>query len=194
MTRVSAVAVMLLATTAVVGVVNADSRASLARFDGGIGATPISSFSGIANPLDGTFEKVTRNFVRNVRPATQLWTISDLKADVRPDGQITVEGRGMILAGGDSIGRAPQIDVVATLICEAQAPFVERNTADQFTSSFESGVPLDANGDFRIDATLRTPSNSNIPMPAECDSPVLLIRSISGAWLAAGIPKFAAAQ
>jgi hypothetical protein len=185
---------MVLSTAAVVAAVNADSRASLARFDGGIGVTPISSFSGAVNPQDGTFEKVTRNFVRNVRSATQLWTIADLKADVRSDGQITVEGRGMILAGGDSIGRGPQIDVVATLICEAQAPFIERNTADQFTSSFETGVPLDANGDFHIDAMLRTASNSNIPMPTECASPMLLIRNISGAWLAAGIPKFVDAQ
>jgi hypothetical protein len=196
MTRVSITGGMLLAATAVVAVVNADSRASLARFDGGIGVTPISSFSGQFNPQDGTFEKVTRNFVRNVRSATQLWTIASLKADINSDGRITVDGRGMILAGGDTIGRAPAIKVVATLICEAEAPFVERNSADQLNSiSFEGGAPLDVNGDFRIDETLRTAFNSNLPMPGECASPVLLIRSAgNGAWLAAGIPKFTPAQ
>jgi len=61
------------------------------------------------------------------------------------------------------------------LICEAAAPFVERNT-DQ------GGVPLDANGDFRIDDTLN-------PMPSDCPSPVLLIRNTGGVWFAAGIPK-----
>jgi len=195
MTRVSTTGALLLATTVAAAAVNADSRASFARFDGGIGATPISSFSGPASQ-DGTFEKVSRNFVRNVRSATQLWTISDLKADINSDGRITVEGRGMILAGGDTIGRAPALKVVATLICEVEAPFTERNSADQLSSvSFEGGAPLDVNGDFRIDETLRTAFGSNLPMPDECASPVLLIRSAgNGAWLAAGIPKFSPAQ
>jgi hypothetical protein len=44
-------------------------------------------------------------------------------------------------------------------------------------------VPLEANGDFRIDDVL-TPRP-----PAVCASPVLLIRNAGGAWFAAGIPK-----
>ena len=58
-------------------------------------------------------------------------------------------------------------------ICEATAPFVQRNTVT---------VPLDVNGNFRIDDTLN-------PAPAACDSPVLLIRNAGGSWFAAGIPK-----
>ena len=44
------------------------------------------------------------------------------------------------------------------------------------------GVPLAANGDFRIDDVL-----SPAP-PADCESPVLLIRVTgAGAWFAAGL-------
>jgi hypothetical protein len=44
-------------------------------------------------------------------------------------------------------------------------------------------VPLDAEGDFRIEDTLN-------PIPPEpCASPVLLIVSAGGSWFAAGIPK-----
>ena len=44
-------------------------------------------------------------------------------------------------------------------------------------------LPLEPNGDFRIDDTLNPP-------PSECASPVLLIRTSSnGTWFAAGIPK-----
>jgi len=43
-----------------------------------------------------------------------------------------------------------------------------------------STVPLDANGDFRIDDVLDS-------VPSECASPVLLIRNTGGAWFAAGI-------
>jgi hypothetical protein len=60
------------------------------------------------------------------------------------------------------------------LICEAAAPFVEHNTV--------FSVPLEPNGDFRIDDTLN-------PMPSGCPSPVLLIRNTGGVWFADGIPK-----
>jgi hypothetical protein len=66
--------------------------------------------------------------------------------------------------------------VFATLICEPAAPFVERSTT-------AAGVPLEPNGDFRIDDVLSS-------VPAECASPVLLIRNAAnGALFAAGIPK-----
>jgi len=44
-------------------------------------------------------------------------------------------------------------------------------------------VPLEANGDFRIDDFL-----SPAP-PNPCVGPVLLIRNTAGSWFAAGIPK-----
>jgi hypothetical protein len=60
-------------------------------------------------------------------------------------------------------------------LCEATAPFVEHSTS--FT------VPLELNGDFRIDGTLDS-------VPSDCSSPVLLIRNKgNGVWFAAGIPK-----
>jgi hypothetical protein len=43
-------------------------------------------------------------------------------------------------------------------------------------------VLLDADGDFRIDDRLDS-------VPASCASPVLLIRSSAGPWLAAGFPQ-----
>ncbi len=67
-------------------------------------------------------------------------------------------------------------DGFATLICEAAAPFVEHSTN-------VAGVPLEPNGDFRIDDTL------NPGVPTDCASPVLLIRNTGGLWFAAGILK-----
>jgi hypothetical protein len=144
------------------------------RFDGGIGVIPVSSAVGIT-PQSSV---VNRNIVRNVQPAGQLWTIRDLRAHVRSDGSIRVDGRGLLLAGGNGIGsNANNAKVFATLICEAAAPFVERNT-------MLTGVQLEPDGDFRIDDML-TPA-----APPECTSPVLLIRNAANqAWFAAGIPK-----
>ena len=63
------------------------------------------------------------------------------------------------------------------LICEAAAPFVEHSTS-------RVGVPLEPNGDFRIDDVL-----DSLP-PSACASPALLIRNTGGVWFAAGIPRF----
>jgi hypothetical protein len=146
-----------------------DSR-SLAKFKGGIGVIPVSSAPGPAP----TAAVVNRNIVRGVQPPGQIWVIEDLRADVKADGSIRVDGRGLLLGGGNSIGGNANQSVRATLICEAAAPFTLHDT---------NTGPLEANGDFRIDDSL-TP-----PPPADCASPVLLIRNPGGAWFAAGIPK-----
>lgn len=147
---------------------------TLARFEGAIGAIPVSSAAGLAN-ADGTFPNVNRNVVRGVNPPGQIWRIAGLRAVVDSDGRIRVSGRGLLLGGGNNIGRNANASVLATLICEAAAPFVLRNTA-------AAGVPLAPNGDFRIDDTLD-------PAPTTCESPLLLIRSTGGSWFAAGIQK-----
>jgi hypothetical protein len=145
----------------------------LARFEGGIGVIPVSNGAGPVSS-DGTFPNVKLNIVRGVSPGAGPWRIADLKADIDVNGRIKVRGRGLLLASSNSIGQNANQSVFATLICEAAAPFVERNTT--------FSVPLEANGDFRIDDKLSS-------VPSGCPSPVLLIRNTGGVWFAAGIPK-----
>lgn len=166
-------AAVILLLLGIVSQVSAHERDLLARFDGGIGVIPVSNGAGVANE-DGTVPNVRLNVVRGVSPGAGPWRIADLKASVDLDGRIKVRGRGLLLAGGNSIGQNANQRVFATLICEAAAPFVARNTD-------LAGVPLEPNGDFRIDDTLN-------PAPSECLSPVLLIRNTGGVWFAAGIP------
>jgi hypothetical protein len=182
-------AAAILLALGIVGQVSAHERDFLARFEGGIGVIPVSNGAGPVNP-DGTFPNVKLNVVRGVFPGAGPWRIADLRADVDTDGRIKVRGRGLLLASGNLIGRNANQSVFATLICEAAAPFIERSTADTTDGViFHGAVPLEPNGDFRIDDTLR--ARNGDPVPSECASPVLLIRSANnGAWLAAGIPKF----
>jgi hypothetical protein len=146
---------------------------SLVKFKGGIGVIPVSSGVVVGQPL--TADVVNRNFVRGVNPPGQIWVIADLRANVTQDGSIKVRGKGLLLGGGNGIGSNAGQSVFATLICEAVAPFILHNTNP-------AGVPLEPNGDFRIDDALT-------PQPGVCASPVLLIRNLGGAWFAAGIPK-----
>lgn len=157
---------------------SAGAQDSLAKFKGGIGVIPVSSGVVAAGTQPLTSEAVNRNFVRGVPPAGQIWVIADLGAEVKADGlgSITVQGKGLILGGGNSAGRTTGQRVFATLICEAAAPFTERSTNP-------AGVPLAPNGDFRIDDMLS-------PAPVDCPSPMLLIRNAAGlAWFAVGIPN-----
>ena len=150
----------------------AAAQDSLVKFKGGIGVIPVSSGVVPAGQQPLTAEVVNRNFVRGVPPPGQIWVIADLRADVKVDGRIKVRGKGLLLGGGNGIGGNARASVFATLICEADAPFTLRITG--------STVPLAPNGDFRIDDVLT-------PAPADCASPVLLIRNAAGAWFAAGI-------
>jgi hypothetical protein len=152
---------------------------TLVKFKGGIGVHPVSNVAGTAD-ADGNFPNVTRNTVRGVNPAGQLWVIDKLDAKVKTNGDIKVEGKGLVLAGGNNAGRTTGQSVFATLICEAVAQFTERSTT-------LTGVPLAANGDFEIDDVLT-------PIPTGgCASPMLLIRTSNATpanrnWFAVGIP------
>ena len=121
----------------------------LVRFDGGIGSQPLR---GGGQPND----------VNGVDPGGRPWEIRALRAEVKSDGRIRVDGRGLILGGGGRIG-TPAIprDVSATLFCGG----VAHDT---------NPVPLDAAGDFRIDGALYPAP------PSPCEGPVLLIRNNSG--------------
>ena len=139
---------------------SAPDRQNLVRFSGGIGDIPTGSIA---------------TTVRGVVAAGQIWVIRDLAADVRQDGSIRVDGRGLLLGAGDAIGSNGNASVFATLFCS--------NDGNVQHSSNPAGVPLEVDGDFRIDDTL-----SPAP-PNTCDSPVLLIRVTTGSWFAAGIPR-----
>lgn len=144
--------------------VPAGAQERLVRFDGGIGVITVTG---------NTQATIRPNVVRGVNPGGQPWVIESLRADVRDDGMIRVDGRGLLLAGGDNIGTNGNQSVHARLFCGT----VPHNSGT---------VPLEDDGDFRIDGQL-----SPVP-PAECVSPVLLIVSgeaPGGNWFAAGIPK-----
>jgi hypothetical protein len=143
------------------------------KFDGGIGVIPVSN---VTVNGDGSVT-VSRNIVRTVNPPGQIWVIDRLKAEVDTDGHIRAAGRGLLLGGGNNIGLNANQSVIATLICEATAPFTLHSTPTA------AAAPLAPNGDFVIDDMLSG------TLPDTCASPVLLIRNTGGAWFAAGILK-----
>ena len=115
------------------------------------------------------------NIVQGIQPPGEPWRISALSAEVKQDGRIHVEGRGLFLADGNTIGTNGGQSVFATLICGTAL----------FSTPVANAVPLAADGDFTIDDVL-----SSVP-PLDCTNQILLIRSAAvtgNPWFAAGIP------
>lgn len=162
---------LLVAVVALSAFGNGFRQNLLARFSGAIGADPISNVV-----VSGTTTTVSANVVRGVNPPGQIWRIADLNATVTTDGRIHAHGRGVLLGGGNGIGTNGGQSVFATLFCGPAASAISSSTT-------ETGVALDPDGDFTIDDLL-----SPMP-PASCETPVLLIRTAAGAhpWFAAGI-------
>jgi hypothetical protein len=161
------VGVLLLAFLALTPVMASAQDDTDLKFKGGIGVIPVT---GVA--ANGT---VNLNVVRGVSPGAP-WKIQALEAEVDANGHIKVVGRRLLLATGNGIGTNARQSVHATLFCGPAA------TASAHNSTV-TGVPLEVNGDFRIDDFL-----SPLP-PVTCDNPVLLIRNLGGVWFAAGIPQ-----
>jgi hypothetical protein len=162
------------AVAAIVPLAQAGHRENLlVRFGQAIGVDPISNVV-----VTGTTVTASPNVVRGISPAGQIWRMDDLDANVFTDGRIRVRGRGLLLGGGNGIGTNGGQSVFASLFCGPAASASASNTT-------ETGVALDADGDFVIDDFL-----SPVP-PSSCDTPVLLIRTAAGAhpWFAAGIEK-----
>jgi hypothetical protein len=137
----------------------------LLSFSGGIAVDPVSGIAAGAPVL---------NVVRGVNPGGVPWHIDRLTANIDVNGRINAAGRGLLLAGGNGIGTNGGQSVHAVLFCGPAATATAHSTDP-------AGVPLAANGDFRIDGTL-TPAP-----PADCATPVLLIVSAANRWFAAGI-------
>ena len=140
--------------------------AGLIIFRGGIGATPVIAGNVTTNAL-------LPNDVLGIALGGRPWIIQTLDATVRANGDIQVDGRGLVLAGGNGIGTPGDQSVFASFFCNGQA-ILEFST---------QAVQLAANGDFRIQDTF-----AQVP-PSPCATPVLLIRSsVNGNWFAAGVP------
>jgi hypothetical protein len=135
----------------------ASAQERIARFEGGIGSQPLRA-GGLPNDVFG------------VPPGGRPWEISRLSVDVRSDGGISVDARGLILGGGNNIGRPGNQVVHARLFCDG----MPHNSP---------AVQVEPDGDFRIEGQLT-------PLPPQpCGNSVLLIVNAGGSWFAAGIPR-----
>jgi hypothetical protein len=155
-------AALLLPMLALLFASSAMANDILVEFKGGIGVIPVSSLG----------PPSVANVVQGIQPAGEPWRISALRAQVTKNGRIHVEGRGLLLAGGNGIGTNGGQKVFASVISGTTVS----------STPVANVVALADDGDFTIDDVLS-------PVPASVSqTPILLIRNEAGVWFAAGIP------
>lgn len=111
---------------------------SLARFEGGIGVIPVRLMGA------GAAATAAPNVARGANHGSVPWVIARLSVDVESDGEILVDGRGLLIAGGNLIGTNAGQSVRARLFC---GPALTATAHDSVL------VPLDPAGAFRIKDT-----------------------------------------
>ena len=122
------------------------------------------------------------NVVRGIPPGGFPWVIKRLRADVKADGRIQVDVRGLLLAGGNAIGTNGGQRVLAMLFCGTSGAGGSLGSAAAHSSD-PAGVPLNTNGDVEIDDITPAP-------PSSSDIPALLIGTPgTHHWFAAGVLK-----
>jgi len=124
--------------------------------------------------------------IRGVSAAGAPWVVKNGKLTLDPDGRIKVHVKGLLIIDGALANGAPVppnligttggvLTVHAALTCGGPGNGVP------FTITPTEGVPLDANGDFDIDA--------EVSIPDVCAQPIVLIRTgtpdAPGGWIAA---------
>ncbi|GAB3663111.1 hypothetical protein [Ramlibacter alkalitolerans] len=156
-TALAAVAATTLLTTDM-----AHAAQPLLKFDGGIGSQPLAAGA-------------VPNAVFDVNPGGRPWVIERLTATIDINSNIKVDGRGLLLGGGNAVGRTGGQSVRPLLLCNDGTTVTSRHTTP--------AKALEADGDFSFNEPL-TPQ-----VPPSCGNPILLIVNTGGAWFAAGIPK-----
>ena len=106
-----------------------------------------------------------------VAPGGAPWTIGHSEARVRAD-RVRVRGRGLLLI---NTGNPANDGTTGPVQMVLAAVFCNDSTTPAFTSA---PVPLDPDGDFRIDEDLTT------PLPTTCLAPAVLVRIAQAAGVA----------
>jgi hypothetical protein len=98
-----------------------------------------------------------------VAPGGAPWTIADSKVRVRAD-RVRVRGEGLLLVNTGN----PALDgTTGPVQMVAAAVFCNGSDTPAFTSA---AVPLESDGDFRVDEDLTS------PLPSPCLAPAVLVR------------------
>jgi len=144
----------------------------------GVGSTALGKSSDSAILEFKTMVGVSGPFVGNANPIRGIsggglpWVISNGKGELKADGKLEVEVKGLVLAAGPLAGTNPVPNFRAILSCmtidgTGNPAIVNLSTGD---------FPATTTGDAEIETTL--------DLPSSCFAPIIFVTSPTGSWFA----------
>jgi hypothetical protein len=116
----------------------------------------------------------TQNPIRGVNGGGLPWTIRSGSGELKANGELEVEVKGLVLATGPNAGSNPIASFRAIVSCLKNDATTENVTTDPFPAT--TGPASSGGGNASIEA--------NLTLPKPCIAPIVFVTSPGGAWFA----------
>jgi hypothetical protein len=120
---------------------------------------------GVVRPFTGA-----TNAIRGVGGGGQPWAVAEAKGELRVDGRLEIEVKGLVLV---STGQNPAATFRAIVSCLTTADGLTVTTTNVMTDEF----PATVDGDSEIEAV--------VSLPSPCIAPIVFVTNAAGRWFAA---------
>ncbi len=117
----------------------------------------------------------TQNPIRGVNGGGLPWTIRSGSGELKANGELEVEVKGLVLAAGPNTGSNPITTFRAIVSCLKSDATIENVTTDPFPAT--TGPASSGGGNASIEA--------HLTLPQPCIAPIVFVTSPGGAWFAA---------
>jgi hypothetical protein len=119
---------------------------------------------GVVRPFTGA-----TNAIRGVGGGGQPWAIAEAKGELRVDGRLEIEVKGLVLV---STNQNPAATFRAIVSCLTTADGLTVTTTNVMTDEF----PATVDGDSEIEAV--------VSLPSPCIAPIVFVTNAAGRWFA----------
>lgn len=110
--------------------------------------------------------------LRGINGAGVPWTVDEARGELRVDGSLEIEVKGLVLA---SSGSNPSPVFRALVSCVTDTGAFQNILTDAFPAT--TGPAASGGGDSRIETT--------VTLPSPCIAPIVFVTSNGGSWFAA---------
>jgi hypothetical protein len=117
---------------------------------------------GVSGPFVGP-----NNPIRNIGGGGQPWRVDEAKGELRRDGRLEIEVRGLVLV---STGANPAATFRGVVSCQ----IIDGSGAPAVLNVSTAEFPATATGDSKIEA--------RVDLPTHCFAPIIFVTNAAGRW------------
>jgi hypothetical protein len=124
-----------------------------------------NTMAGVSGPFVGP-----TNPIRGIGGGGIPWRLDEAKGELRRDGRLEVDVRGLVLAAGANAGTNPAPAFRAVVSCQV----IDGTGAPAVLNVSTGDFPASTTGDSRIEAQLE--------LPPRCFAPIIFVTNSQGRW------------